>query len=491
MIKPLTGGTAVTDAQRFFEILSADQVEQIHLTALRVLEEVGLWLPHQEILEYFHLAGAKVSFDEQVVRLPPELTNNCIQRFPRGFTWYARNPRNSIEMNGEHTHFSFPDSTINIIELGGQRRPGTIKDGEDICRLCDALPNLAIASTGVTPPELPGGVLEAWHTMTMFTKCSKPAFGVCRGEETSHMVLQMAEIVADACDFPQGRLPLAIITNPVSPLRNTPEQLAGMLVYLKLGLPISISPEVQAGATGPATLAGALVQQTAEFLGHACLAQIVHPGTPVIYGTVSSIFDMRKMLLPYGAPEADLLGIGTVQMARYYGIPARTTGGSSDANALGMQAGVDSLMSTLLSILAGSSFVLHGAGELENTLAVSYEKILVDEEIIGMARRIVAGFEVTPETLGLKVIKEVGPHGDYLGTDHTYRHFRREQFMPQLMVRDKYDVWEAAGGKRAEERARDRAQDLLANYQPEPLAEAAVRELQAIYTSVKRSQGVD
>jgi trimethylamine--corrinoid protein Co-methyltransferase len=305
------------------------------------------------------------------------------------------------------------------------------------------------------------------------------------------MVLEMAEIVAEACAFPEGRLPLAIITNPVSPLRNTPEQLAGMLVYLKLGLPISISPEVQAGATGPATLAGTLVQQTAEFLGHACLAQIVHPGTPVIYGTVSSIFDMRKMLLPYGAPEADLLGIGTVQMARYYGIPARTTGGSSDANALGMQAGVDSLMSTLLSILAGSSFVLHGAGELENTLAVSYEKILVDEEIIAMARRIAKGFEVTPETLGFEVIKEVGPHGDYLGTDHTFRHFRKEHFMPELMVRDKYDVWEAAGGKRAEERARERAQDLLANYQPEPLPEAAARELQAIYASVRQDQGVD
>jgi trimethylamine--corrinoid protein Co-methyltransferase len=481
----------VTDAKAYFEILTADQVEQIHLTALRVLEEVGLWLPHAEILEYFHLAGARVAFDEQIVRLPPELTNDCIQKFPAGFTWYARNAQNTIEMNGQETHFSFPDSAINVISPEGDRRPGTIQDGEDICRLCDALPNLAIASTGVTPPEMPAGVLEAWHTMTMFTKCSKPAFGVCRSERTSHMVLEMAEIVAEACDFPEAQLPLAIITNPVSPLRNTPEQLAGMLVYLKLGLPISISPEVQAGATGPATLAGTLAQQTAEFLGHACLAQIVHPGTPVIYGTVSSIFDMRKMLLPYGAPEADLLGIGTVQIARHYGIPARTTGGSSDANALGMQAGVDSLMSTLLSILAGSSFVLHGAGELENTLAVSYEKILVDEEIIAMARRIATGFEVTPETLGLEVIKEVGPHGDYLGTDHTYRHFRKEHFMPELMVRDKYDVWEAAGGKRAEERAHERAQDLLTNYQPEPLPEAAVRELQAIYASVRESQGVD
>jgi trimethylamine--corrinoid protein Co-methyltransferase len=475
------GDHPVTDPHNYLEVLTPDQVKQVHTTALRVLEEVGLWLPHRQVLERLHDAGAQVDFAAQAVRIPADLAEQNIHKFPPGFTWHARNPVNSLNMDGSKTHFSFPDSAINLIDLQGRHRPGTAADGEDICRLCDALPELVIASTGVTPPEMPAGVLEAWHTKTMFTHCSKPVFGVCRSEAISHMILRMAEVVADSCELPENQLPLAIITNPVSPLYNTPDQLAGMLVYLPLGLPISISPEVQAGATGPATLAGTLVQQTAEFLGHAILAQIIHPGTPVIYGTVSSVFDMRKMMLPYGAPEADLLGIATVQIARYYGIPARTTGGSSDANALGMQAGVDSLMSTLLSILAGSAFVLHGAGELENTLAVSYEKIIIDEEIIRMARRMAQGIQVTPETLGFEVIKEVGPQGDFLDTDHTYRHFRSEQFMPSLMVRDKYDLWQAAGGQRAEERARDQAHDLLASHQPEPLPDEALRELEAIY----------
>jgi trimethylamine--corrinoid protein Co-methyltransferase len=471
------------DSRDRLEILTKDQVRQIHETALRVLGEVGLWMPHREVLERFHAAGAQVDFKAQTVRVSGDLAERHIRQFPSGFTWHARNPANSLAMDGSETHFSFPDSAINLIDLDGRRRPGTPADGEDICRLCDALPELVIASTGVTPPEMPSGVLEAWHTRTMFTHSSKPVFGVCRNEACSQMILRMAEVVADGCALPAGQLPLAIITNPVSPLFNTPDQLAGMLEYLYLGLPITISPEVQAGATGPATLAGTLVLQTAEFLGHAILAQIIHPGTPVLYGTVSSVFDMQKMMLPYGAPEADLLGIATVQIAHHYGIPARTTGGSSDANALGMQAGVDSLMSTLLSILAGSTFVLHGAGELENTLAVSHEKILIDEEIIRMARRLARGIEVTPETLGFDVIQEVGPQGHFLDTNHTYDHFRTEQFMPRLMVRDKYDMWEAAGGKRAEELARDRARDLLAGHQPEPLPERAMRELEAIYNS--------
>ncbi|MBS1253802.1 MAG: Glycine betaine methyltransferase [Anaerolineales bacterium] len=481
----------MSDSRRYFEILTPDQVRQLHETALRVLAEVGMWLPNREILEVFHDAGARVDFDAQTVLIPADLVEGSIDKFPSGFTWHARNPANSVALDGSETHFSFPDSAINIIDLDGDHRPGTAADGEDICRLCDALPNMAIASTGVTPPEMPTGVLEAWHTKTMYTHCSKPVFGVCRNEEISHMILRMAEVVADTCDLPEGQLPIAIIMNPVSPLFNTPDQLKGMLVHVRRGLPISISPEVQAGATGPATLAGTLVQQTAEFLGHATFVQLISPGTPVVYGTVSSVFDMKKMMLPYGAPEADLLAVGTAQVARYYGIPSRTTGGSSDANALGMQAGVDSLMSTLLSIIAGASFVLHGAGEMENTLAVSYEKILVDEDIINMARRIADGIEVTPETLGFDVIEEVGPQGHFLETDHTMKYFRKEQFEPALMVRNKYDDWEAAGGKRAEERARDRVRELLESHQPEPLPEQAVRELEAIYASAKRSARIE
>jgi trimethylamine---corrinoid protein Co-methyltransferase len=470
------------------EILTQEQVIKIHETAVRVLAEVGVWLPNQEILELFADHGARVDFDHSLVYIPSDLVEACIQRFPSGFTWYARNPKYSIRLDGTQTHFSFPDSTIRIVDLDGNRREGTAEDGEQITRLCDSLPNMAVASTGVNPPFMQNEVLEAWLMLTMFSKCSKPVYGVCRSARISHMILEIAQIIADCYPhLSDDNLPLAIITNPVSPLMNTPNQLEGMMVYLHRGLPISISPEVQAGATGPATLAGTMVQQTAEFLAHAVIVQLVKPGSPVVYGTVSSTFDMKKMILPYGAPEADLLGIATVQMARFYGIPARTTGGSSDANDMGMQAGVESLMSTLISLQAGSSFVLHGAGEYENTMTMSYEKLLIDEEIIAMARRLIDGIEVTEETLGFEVIKEVGPKGHFLSTDHTLRHYRKEQFMPHLMVRDVYDAWKESGCNTAVERAREKARDILANHQPEPLPEHALFELKKIYESVRQS----
>lgn len=468
----------------YLEVLSQEEVEQVHLTALRVLEEVGVWLPNEEVLSIFSDAGARVDRPTQKVLIPAEVVERAITHFPSEFTWYSRNPKYCLRMNGQETHFSMPDSALYLIDVHGDRRPGTAKDGEDICRICDALSNLETASTGVNAADMPSGVLEAWHTKTMFTKSSKAVFAVCRSKSISHMIHRMAEVVADCSEhLPKGVLPLMAIMNPLSPLFNEPDQLDGMLEHVRRGLPVAISPEVQAGATGPATVAGLMVQQTAEFLAHATLAQLVRPGTPVVYGTVSSVFDMRKMMLPYGAPEADLIAVATAQLARYYGIPSRVTGGSSDANALDMQAGAESLMSTLVAILAGASFVLHGAGELENTMAVSYAKILIDEELIGMARRFAQGIEVSSETLGFDVIKEVGPRGNFLTTDHTLTHYRAEQFMPSFLVRDPYAEWKEAGAKRPEERAAERASQLLDTYQPDPMPPEALAEIEAIYSS--------
>jgi trimethylamine--corrinoid protein Co-methyltransferase len=449
-----------------------------------VLEAVGVWLPNAEVLGIFADSGAQVDFAAQKVCLPAPIVERAIECFPRGFTWYARNPDYCLAMDGTQTHFSMPDSALNLIDLDGNHRAGTAQDGEDICRVCDALPQIEAASTGVNAFDMLTDTLAAWHTKTMFVQSSKAVFAVCRSKPISHMIHRLAEVVAADCGhLPAGTLPLMAIMNPLSPLFNEPEQLDGMLEHIRRGLPISISPEVQAGATGPATVAGLLVQQTAEFLAHAVLAQLVRPGTPVVYGTVSSVFDMRKMLLPYGAPEADLIATATCQIARRYGIPARVTGGSSDSNALDMQAGAESLMSTLVAILSGATFVLHGAGELENTLAVSYEKILLDAELIDLARRYAQGIAVTPETLGFDVIQEVGPRGHFLDTDHTLEHYRAEQFMPTYLVRERYDMWRAAGARSAQARAAERARHLLATYQPSPLSPAALAEVEAICAS--------
>ena len=176
--------------------------------------------------------------------------------------------------------------------------------------------------------------------------------------------------------------------------------------------------------------------------------------------------------------------MATAQMARYFGIPSRGTGGASDANCMGMQAGVESLMSNLLCLLGGVTYVNHAGGELENTLGSSYEKTVVDNEIIAMSRRVADGIAVNSDTLAFEEIKKVGPKGDFLSLDHTFKHFRTEHFIPTILDRDKYDIWEAAGGRTAEEKSQDMISDILKNHeQEEPLPDEAVRELETFLAS--------
>jgi len=470
----------------YYEVLTPEDVKKIHLTALRIVEEIGLCLPFKEALDLYDAAGAQVDFDKQTVRIPASLIESSFKKFPSRFTFHARNPKYSLDMNGLDTYFSGPNCALNVIDAGGKRRAAVEQDGIDFSRLTDALPHYDILTVGVYPSSMGPGYLEAWAYMTSLIHGNKPVLGTTFNGQCARDHITIAEIVADACHMPKGQLPIMVVCNTKSPLANSAEELEALSEYAHRGVPLMIAPEVMAGATGPATIAGSLVQAVAEFMAHATYAQLISPGIPVMFGCVCSALDMRTTILPYGAPEADLLSMATAQIARYYGIPSRGTGGASDANCLGMQAGVESLMSNLLCLLGGITYVNHAGGELENTLGASYEKTVVDNEIIAMSRRLAAGIIVNSDTLAFEEIKKVGPKGDFLSLDHTFKHFRTEHFIPTVLDRDKYDIWEAAGGRTAEEKSQDMISDILKNHeQEEPLPDEAVRELETFLDSKK------
>jgi trimethylamine--corrinoid protein Co-methyltransferase len=467
----------------FLEVLTAEQVEQIHTAALQVIEETGVVLPQREILEYLDSAGAAVDFDSQLVRMPSQLVEDSIRHAPSRFTLYARKPDKCLDINGINTYFSGPNAAINIIDLAGNRRSATVEDGEKFAKLVDVLPNYDISTGGVYPPGLADVQLEVWSYMVSLVHSTKPILAASTSRQCAQTIIRMAEVAAAFSQLKPNQLPLIAIVNTTSPLFNTPRELDAFLEYIHHGVPIIIAPETQAGATGPATLAGTFVLHTAEFLAHATVAQLINPGVPIVYGTVASVFDMRKTILPYGAPEADLFNLATAQMARRYAVPSRGTGGTADANALGMQAGVESLMSILSCHLAGITYVNHAGGELENSLAASYEKTIIDDEIIAMSKRLIRGIDITPASMALDVIKEVGPRGYFLGHEHTLKNFRKEQFIPEIWDRDRFGRWEETGRKRVEERAHDMVDDLLTRYEPEPMPTQAIKEISKIYAS--------
>jgi len=475
----------------YYEVLTPEDVKKIHLTALRIAEEIGLCMPFQEALDLYDAAGAQVDFDKKTVRIPASLIENNLKKIPSRFTFHARNPKYSLDMNGIDTYFSGPNCALNVIDASGNRRAAVAQDGIDFSRLTDALPHYDILTVGVYPSSMAPGFLEAWAFITSLIHGNKPVLGITFNGQCARDHITIAEIVADACGMPKDQLPIMVVCNTKSPLANSPEELEALSEYAHRGVPLMIAPEVMAGATGPVTIAGALAQAVAEFMAHATYAQLIHPGIPVMFGCVCSAFDLRTTILPYGAPEADLLSMATAQMARYYGIPSRGTGGASDANCLGMQAGAESLISNLLCLLGGITYVNHAGGELENTLAASYEKTVVDNEIIAMSKRVADGIVVNNDTLAFEEIKAVGPRGDFLGSNHTLKYFRTEHFIPTILDRDNYDIWEAAGGRTAEEKSQDLVSDILNNHdQEEPLPDEAVRELEAFLESKKAASGM-
>jgi len=468
----------------FYEILTTEDEKKIHLTALRIVEEIGLCMPFQEALELYDAAGAQVDFDKQTVRIPAGLIENSFKKMPSRFTFHARNPKYSLDMNGLDTYFSGPNCTLSVIDAKGNRRSALDQDGIDFSRMTDALPHYDIATVGVYPSSMAPGVLEAWAFLTSLIHSNKPVLGTTFNGQCARDHIRIAEIVADASGMPKGQLPVMVVCNTKSPLANSAEELEALSEYAHRNIPLMIAPEVMSGATGPASIAGSLTQAVAEFMAHATYAQLINPGNPVMFGCVCSALDMRTTILPYGAPEADLLSMATAQMARYYNIPIRGTGGASDANCLGMQAGAESLMSNLLCLLAGITYVNHAGGELENTLAASYEKTVLDNEFIAMARRVAAGITVNNDMLAFEEIKKVGPKGDFLSSDNTFKYFRTEHFIPTVLDREKYDIWEAAGGRTAEEKSQDIINDILNNHeQEEPLPDEAVRELEMFLAS--------
>jgi trimethylamine--corrinoid protein Co-methyltransferase len=260
--------------------------------------------------------------------------------------------------------------------------------------------------------------------------------------------------------------------------------LGAMIVYARAGQPMIVNSLASAGATAPATLAGMLAVQNAEILAGIVLTQLIRKGTPVVYGSGSSCADMRSGMLSVGAPEMAINNIMIAQMARFYRIPSRGVGTLTDAKAVDVQAGYESMMNLLAAQSAGVDFILHAVGSLETINSISYEKFVIDEEMIGMVRRIGRGVAVDEQTLAMEVIREAGPCGQFLDKDHTFEHFERELFFPRLGNRDSYDRWKEKGAAPLQQAAGQQCRQILEAYRPPDLPASIDRDLRRWITSL-------
>jgi trimethylamine--corrinoid protein Co-methyltransferase len=447
-----------------FGILTKTQVEKVHEASLNILWKIGVDFGYPPAIEVLKKGGAKV--DGERVFFPPKLVEEQIKKAPSQFTLYARNPNNNITIGGHHMVFTPGYGPPFVTDIVNGRRKATLNDFENFVKLTGASVNQNILSGNVVEPnDIPHEIRHAQMFYTSVKYSDKCFMGSAMGEQGAKDSLRMASILfgseAQLAEKPR----FISILGSLTPLKYDLRMLGALMEYARAGQPQLISSLSIAGATGPVTLAGNLALQNAEILAGIVLTQLVREGTPVIFAGVSSNAEMRSGALSIGSPEMAMNTSATARMARYYKLPSRSGGAVCDAKVPDAQAAYESMMSLLMAQVSGINFVLHTAGILDTYNCMSYEKFIVDDEMCGMVKRIKKGFEVNDNTLGLDVIKEVGPGGHFLDKDHTLEHFRGELYQPTISNRDDFDGWYAKGSPHCMDAANKKYKEILENYE--------------------------
>ncbi len=462
-----------------FEVLSQAEVERIHAASMEILSTVGVKVDYKTARDIFRKAGALVDDAGQCVRVSEELVKWAVSQAPKQLTLYGNDPEFRLEIGSGQVNFAGLGTPTQIIDPEtGQRRTTTLDDTVRHIKLIDGCEHIHNSQMDVWPNDIP---MTTIHTESIWAWAhhSRKPFGMgCFGYQPTLDMMRMMAIAAGGKEELRRRPRFFAICSVVSPLQMSQMQLEGLLICAEYGQPLAMSPEAIAGATAPATLAGLLVQENANILAHIVLAQIYRPGTPVLYGTVSTIANMRLGTVALGAVETGLITAGAAQMARYYGLPCRGVGSTTESKLEDVQAGIERTATLMQAVLAGVDFITCG-GTLESSMSESDAILMLDDEQCGAMLRAARGIEVTDDTLAMDLIRGVNFRGHYMAEEHTVSHYRKEHFIPNLLPREPYDAWEKAGSRTALDYARERARQILARHQPRELDPAVEKELEA------------
>ena len=462
-----------------FKVLTDDQMERIHLAVLEVMEDVGVRVEHKEALGIFRDNGCNVDFDKQIVRMPEHVLMGALSAAPSRFTLYGKKPEYDVRVNTEDVYTIGGSSALSVLDLEGQRRPATLQDLVDFTRLLDAMENLHIMHAIVVPQDIPQPGFDRilWATVmknTYRNYYSQGQWGVSIRDQ-----IEMAKVIQGSEAEIRRRPMFTIVICLMSPLVQSAERVDELIESAKYGIPLYIEVDAQCGSTTPITIAGTVVEECANVLTGIALAQMVNPGTPCIFSIASGIMNMQTGDYCGAGPEVGLLHVATAQMAHFYGLPFQ--GGTGiDATLPDAQAGYERAIQVLTDSLGGVNFVHLSLGMMEQMLLASYEQVVIDNEILGAAFRVVQGVEVNDDTIALDVIKEVGIGGNYLAHDHTVKYLRPHYWFPKITNRETWGPWMAAGGKDMRQRANDRARQILAEHRPKPLTDEQEREIDKI-----------
>lgn len=462
------------------EPISADQVEAIHQASLKVLSDIGILFLNDEALSVLAKEGCDIDWDTKNVRFDPDWISSKLSTAPSQFTITARNRDKSNIWGGKHFNFGNVGSPPNVMDLDKGRRVGTREDFQNLIKLSQAYNCMHfISGYPVEPLDVHASIRHLYCLYDKLTLTDKVVHAYSLGEERVEDAMEMVRIAGGYSHAEFDASPKMFTNiNSSSPLKHDLPMLDGAMRFARRGQPVIIAPFTLAGAMAPVTIAGAIVQQNAECLAAIALLQSLNPGTPVVYGAFTSNVDMKTGAPAFGTPEFVRAMQISGQMARYYGLPWRGSNANA-ANAPDAQAVWESAFSLQGTCSGGANVIFHAAGWLEGGLSASYEKFIIDCEMLQQIIYAQNPIPLEAADLALEAIADVGPNGHFFGTDHTQERYKTAFYSPILSDWSNYESWEEAGAVWTHERANKIFKKILAEFEAPAMDIAIQEELQA------------
>ncbi|MBW6463984.1 MAG: trimethylamine methyltransferase family protein [Firmicutes bacterium] len=469
-----------------FKVFSEEDVTTVHEATVYLLEKVGIKMHNETARQIFKEKGAAVEEAQRIVKIPRSMIEEAIDSTPSKIILCGRDEKHDLLLEGSNVHLGTGGTVLNTLDLdSGRKRLTGVKDVANYAKMTDALDNIAFFVINCYPNDVKEEEVDINRFYHGLKNTSKHVMGGIYTMDGLKAVISMAEDIAGGKEKLKERPFVSFITLMMSPLLMEVTYTDFLIEVARRGLPLTTPSEPLAGANSPVTLAGTITLNNAESLGGLILTQLINKGNPTLYGSTSSIMDMRTGTYMAGNIESALINAGCAQMAQHYKIPMYGTGGMSDSKVVDAQAGYESANTAMVVALSGCNYIHDAFGLLEFCTTLSYEKMVVDNDSVGMALRAVKGVEVSKETIATDIIEEVGPGGHFLDHPHTVEHVRKEFYFPKLSDRQQRSVWEEAGSKDTFTRAHEEARRILEKHEPLGFSEDMEKHLREKYSGIK------
>ena len=470
--------------------ISDDELESFHEASLTILQEIGVDFMHPDAKVILKDAGADVDPNSDRVRFDHDLIMNAMATAPEEITLHARNPAHNVRIGGDYLAFCPVASPPNCSDMDTGRRTGNRADYQKFLKLINHYNIIhMIGGYPVEPVDLHPSIrhLDALSDMAIFTDKAMHAYSL--GTERIQDGMEIARIARGVSHEDFNRQPsLMTVINTNSPLKLDVSMLGGIMEMSKRNQIVVVTPFTLSGAMAPVTIAGALVQQNAEALAGMVFTQLVKPGAPVVYGGFTSNVDMKSGAPAFGTPEYMKAAIVGGQLARRYKVPYRSSNVCA-ANTVDAQAAYEAVFSLWGAVMGGVNILKHGAGWLEGGLCASFEKFVLDVELLQMVSRFLEPLDVREPALGLDAVREVGPGGHFFGAAHTQERYRDAFYAPMISDWRNFESWQDAGEPVAWQKANTIFKEVLAYSENPPMDPAIAEELSAFVAKRKEEGG--